>query len=71
MKNNVNQMFSFPIDLHCMDKRYNKSQWDMQLFGYQQSLKKKFYILQKKVSHVWNNMSKQQNFHFWIDYPSI
>lgn len=39
MKNNVNQTFSVPIDLHCMDKRYNTSQWDLKLFGYQQSLK--------------------------------
>lgn len=39
MKNNVNQTFSVPIYLHCMDKRYNNSQWDLKLFGCQHSLK--------------------------------
>ncbi len=39
MKNAGNQVVSCPIDFHDVDKKYNGSQWDLKLFGYQHSSK--------------------------------
>ncbi len=52
------------IDFHCMVKKYNRSQWELKLFGYQSH--------QKKVSHTGLKQHEGElmlTFNFGVDRP--
>ncbi len=48
---------SVPIDFHCIDKKYNESQWETELFGYQHSSK---YLA--NMIHFWGDYPFNHNF---------
>ncbi len=50
---------SVPIDFHYMDKKYNRSQRESKLFGYQYSSKYIYFFVfhkSKKCIQFWNTM---------------